>query len=98
MTDHAPEQDPTIVQSFSSDLETGIRVKNHTQDINDRITNRRIKPILSTALALLSLGGFDIAAYGVIWHSDAKVRETMASNVWTPLSAIAGLLAGMALK
>jgi len=61
MTDHAPERDPTIVQSFSS------------------------------AFALLSVGGFGIAAYGVIWHSDAKVRETMASNVWTPQSAIAGL-------
>jgi hypothetical protein len=98
MTNHAPEQDPTIVHSFSSDLETGIKVKNQTQDINDRIANRRIKLIFSTAFALLSLRGFGIAAYGVIWHSDAKVRETMASNVWTPLSAIAGLLAGMALK
>ena len=98
MTDPLREQESSVVQSFSSDLESAFKVKNHTQDIHDRIVNRRIKLIFSSAFALLCIGGFSIAAYGIIWHGDAKVRETMASNVWTPLSAIAGLLAGMALK
>jgi hypothetical protein len=98
MTDSLHENDPSIVQSFSSDLENAFKVKNHTQDNHNRIANRRIKLIFSSAFALLCIGGFSIATYGVIWHGDAKVRETMASNVWTPLSAIAGLLAGMALK
>jgi hypothetical protein len=98
MADQAEEQGQPVVQSFSSDLETGIKVRNHAQDINDRVVNRRIKFIFSGAFALLCIGGFGLASYGVIWHGDAKVRETMSANVWTPLSAIAGLLAGMALK
>ncbi len=98
MADQAEEQGQPVVQSYSSDLETGIKVRNHAQDINDRVVNRRIKFIFSGAFALLCIGGFGLASYGVIWHGDAKVRETMAANVWTPLSAIAGLLAGMALK
>jgi hypothetical protein len=76
----------------------GIKVRNHTQDIKDRVVNRRIGFIFSGAFAILCIGGIGIIFYGVIWHEDAKVRETMATNAWTPLLAIAGLLAGMALK
>jgi hypothetical protein len=98
MADQAEEQGQPVVQSFSSNLETGIKVRNHAQNIYDRVVDRRIKFIFSGAFALLCIAGFGIASYGVIWRGDAKVREAMATNVWTPLLAIAGLLAGMALK
>jgi hypothetical protein len=98
MADQVEDQGQQVVQSFASDLEGWIKENNHTQDVNDRTTNRFIKTIFSVCVAVLSVGGFGIASYRVIWHKDSKVREAMASNVWTPLSAIAGLLAGMALK
>ena len=98
MADPAQDQGQQVVQSFASDLEERIKEKNHTEDVNDRKTNRLIRTVFSVCFALLCVSGFGIASYGVIWHQDAKVRETMSTNVWTPLSAIAGLLAGMALK
>ena len=98
MADQVEDQGQQVVQSFASDLEERIKENNHTQDVNDRKVNKLIRTISSVSFALLAVGGFGIASYGVIWHGDAKVRETMAANVWTPLSAIAGLLAGMALK
>jgi hypothetical protein len=56
MADQAEEQGQSVVQSFSSDLETGIKVRNHAQDINDRVVNRRIKfiPPLPAMLSALS--------------------------------------------
>lgn len=98
MTSQAEEREPPIVQSFSSDLEDRIRENNHHEDVSDRKSNRRIRLLFSCSFAIICVIGFGVASYGVIWHEDAKVRETMAATVWTPLSAIAGLLAGMALK